>query len=143
MNCGTCSRCGEPFLGPIAGVDEVKWSLGHWIVSDVESAKQNIESLISSTLEAIRWVELNSRLKQKADEGLSLGYFTDLARSDLREIIDEMDKVSAGTRHFVGNGFRDDHRGERAGDLPASTESAQVLDGSDSGESFPPIMHLG
>lgn len=100
LHSGICPSCGVDIAGPIANTDDVKWSLGHWILGGALEY-QKIEDLIRIANEQIEMLTLQKELQSKMEEGFLVSYFSPHLRQDIKNVIEKMDQVSDGPRRAV------------------------------------------
>lgn len=88
-------------LGPINDIDDVRWSLGSWLLSQESLTPADVKKHVQAARELAALVELNLRLKDVTDTGFKTNYFNPAARKEIRRILDEMDAVSVGTHALM------------------------------------------
>lgn len=86
---------------PIATIDDIRWSLGAWLLSQETLTPAEVKKHVHAARELATLVELNLKLKEVTDRGFAAHYFSPDARREIREIIDAMDAVSAGTHKIM------------------------------------------
>lgn len=98
MHSGTCPECNREFLGPITCADDVKWSIGSSVLADPQYACENIKKICESGADMMRMVSLNLELKSITEASFSNGWFTEMSRLRMAEIVEEIGRVQSGTR---------------------------------------------
>jgi hypothetical protein len=101
LHSGRCPQCGNDIAGPIANVDDVKWSLGNSILGDPVASKENYDLLVSVANEQIEMLNLQQELKSHMEKGFLNAYFDPFLRQDIKHVIEKIDLVSAGARRSV------------------------------------------
>lgn len=95
-----CPNCGADVVGPIANVDDVKWSLGN-LVLDPLFQVCDLPMAIKSAQEQIEYIGLQKQLIDKMEEAFRASYFSPLVRHDIKNVIEKMDQISDGPRRSV------------------------------------------
>lgn len=88
-------------MGPITDLDDVRHSLGMWLLSEKELTAAQVKKMVTAARELALYVECNLRLKELTDQGFAVSYFSPQLRNEIRVILDDMDKISAGTETTI------------------------------------------
>lgn len=84
-------------MGPIVDIDDVRSTLGAWLLERESMTAAEMRKLWTSARELAQLVELNLRLRDVTEAGFAVNYFSPDRRREIRAILDEMDAVSDGT----------------------------------------------
>jgi hypothetical protein len=101
LHSGRCPQCGIDIAGPIANIDDVKWSLGNSILGDPVASKENYDQLVSVANEQVELLDLQGQLKAKMEQGFLNAYFDEHLRQGIKDVIEKIDSVSSGARCSV------------------------------------------
>lgn len=88
-------------FGPITDIDDVRHSLGMWLLSEETLTPAQVKKMVAAARELALYVECNLKLKDLTDQGFKVSYFSPQLRKDIRVVLDEMDTISAGTEKTI------------------------------------------
>lgn len=88
-------------IGPITDLDDVRHSLGTWLLSEKELTAAQVKKMVTAARELALYVECNLRLRELTERGFAASYFSPQLRKDIRAVLDEMDTISAGTETTI------------------------------------------
>lgn len=88
-------------IGPLTCLDDVRHSLGMWLLSEETLTAAQVKKMIQAARELALYVECNLKLKDLTDRGFAVSYFSPQLRNEIRAVLNEMDTISAGAETTI------------------------------------------
>ena len=74
--------------------DVVKYALGSWLLDQDKLTQAQVKEMVHAARELAQYNDLYLRLFDVCDSGFKAGYISPLLRTEIRKILDDMDKLS-------------------------------------------------
>lgn len=86
---------------PICTIDDVRYTLGMWLLSQEELTPSKAVKMIVAAKELAAYTDCVLRLRDVTEQGFAMSYFAPQLRDAIRGILDEMDGIGAGTQETI------------------------------------------
>lgn len=135
IHSATCQRCGNVLLGPVAGIDDIKWSLGHWILSmGREPSLEEYRQMWNSAQDAIQISALNLEMREIFDRCDRVGHYGEMDRAGIKRVLEKYEEVCSGSIKMM------DSRNAAIVNQDVQDEPEPLL--AEAEQQFPPVIFL-
>ena len=84
----------SPRLTLAMSQDDVKYALGSWLLDQDKLTQTQVKEFVHAARELAQYNDLYLRLFDVCDSGFKAGYISPILRTEIRKLLDEMDKLS-------------------------------------------------